>query len=117
MKRMSRLADPTGRLRPLSANGRADSRGGDVDAGRAGACYMEVLRPRLAEHGIRLVGWDDLDAAQRDEASAVFERDISPVLTPLSLDAAHPFPTSPTSRRRGRSSFRIPLAARRCWCV
>src|SRR4051812_12946015 len=56
------------------------------------ACYADVLRPRLAEHGVRLVGWGELTDAQRDEASAIFDREISPVLTPLSLDAAHPFP-------------------------
>ncbi len=56
------------------------------------ACYSEVIRPELAEHGIHLVGWADLTDAQREEVSAVFDREISPVLTPLSLDAAHPFP-------------------------
>jgi polyphosphate kinase len=55
-------------------------------------CYSEVLRPRLGEHGVHLVDWDDLNAEQREEASAVFDAEISPVLTPLSLDAAHPFP-------------------------
>ena len=56
------------------------------------ACYTRVVRPRLAEHGIHLLDWGDLSEAQREEVSAVFEREISPVLTPLSLDAAHPFP-------------------------
>jgi polyphosphate kinase len=56
------------------------------------SCYGEVLRPRLAEHGVRLVTWDDLSEAQRQEMSNVFDTQISPVLTPLSLDAAHPFP-------------------------
>src|SRR5262245_9239147 len=55
-------------------------------------CYGEVLRPSLAEHGVRIVGWADLSARQRAEASEVFDTEISPVLTPLSLDAAHPFP-------------------------
>jgi polyphosphate kinase len=55
-------------------------------------CYTHVLRPRLAEHGVHLVTWDDLTAAQQDEASVEFDREVSPVLTPLSLDAAHPFP-------------------------
>src|SRR5262249_12912303 len=55
-------------------------------------CYREVLRPRLAEHGIRLVAWADLSDEQRDESSRLFDSQISPVLTPLSLDAAHPFP-------------------------
>lgn len=93
MKRMARLADPTGLAAPAQRELAARIRAMvtsmlDEQAG----CYTQVLRPRLAEHGIRLVGWDDLDPTQRDEASAVFERDISPVLTPLSLDAAHPFP-------------------------
>jgi polyphosphate kinase len=38
------------------------------------------------------VDWSDLTAAQRDEFSNLFDKEISPVLTPLSLDAAHPFP-------------------------
>ncbi len=93
MKRMSRLADPTGLAAPAQRELAAKIRAVVTSMlDEQAACYTQVLRPRLAEHGIRLVGWDDLDAAQRDEASAVFERDISPVLTPLSLDAAHPFP-------------------------
>jgi polyphosphate kinase len=55
-------------------------------------CYVDVLRPRLAEHGVHLTAWDALSAEQRNELSAVFDTEISPVLTPLGLDAAHPFP-------------------------
>src|SRR5262249_8375089 len=36
-------------------------------------CYSEVLRPSLAEHGVRLVSWDALSGEQRDEASRVFD--------------------------------------------
>ena len=56
------------------------------------ACYSDVIRPQLAEQGIYLVGWADLTGEQRQEAASVFDTEISPVLTPLSLDAAHPFP-------------------------
>ena len=56
------------------------------------ACYTDVILPQLAAHGIHLVDWNDLTDAQRDEASRVFAQEISPVLTPLSLDSAHPFP-------------------------
>ena len=49
------------------------------------ACYRDVLRPRLAEHGVYLHTWEQL-------TPEVFDKRISPVLTPLSLDAAHPFP-------------------------
>jgi polyphosphate kinase len=55
-------------------------------------CYTEVLRPELARHGVRLLGWNELDDGQRVEVSAFFDTEISPVLTPLGLDAAHPFP-------------------------
>ena len=56
------------------------------------ACYRDVLRPRLAEHGVHLRTWEQLTPEQQAEASEVFDKRISPVLTPLSLDAAHPFP-------------------------
>src|SRR5262245_46944411 len=55
-------------------------------------CYAEVVRPRLADQGVHLTDWKDLTEEQRDEVSAIFETEISPVLTPLSLDDAHPFP-------------------------
>src|SRR5262245_7725716 len=55
-------------------------------------CFSDVLRPRLAEHGVLLLAWDDLGAEQREEVAALFDTEISPVVTPLSLDAAHPFP-------------------------
>ena len=58
----------------------------------ASACYADVLRPRLADHGVHLAAWDELSDDQRDAVSASFETEISPMLTPLSLDAAHPFP-------------------------
>jgi polyphosphate kinase len=56
------------------------------------SCFTDVLRPRLAEHGIHLVDWVDLSDEQRAEGSRVFDQEILPVLTPLSLDSAHPFP-------------------------
>jgi polyphosphate kinase len=55
-------------------------------------CFRDVLQPRLAEHGVHLLGWEQLTAEQQAEMSDVFDHRISPVLTPLSLDAAHPFP-------------------------
>src|SRR4029079_8465480 len=55
-------------------------------------CYTEVLLPRLAEHGVHLRSWDALTPELREAVSTVFADEISPVLTPLSLDDAHPFP-------------------------
>jgi len=55
------------------------------------ACF-ESLRPLLAEQGVRLAAWAELDEAQRREAADYFDQHVSPALTPLSLDPAHPFP-------------------------
>jgi polyphosphate kinase len=55
-------------------------------------CYSEIILPRLAEQGIRLVEWGELSEEQQAELARFFDTDISPVLTPLGLDAAHPFP-------------------------
>ncbi|MBL8541095.1 MAG: polyphosphate kinase 1, partial [Betaproteobacteria bacterium] len=55
-------------------------------------CYTEVLLPALTRHGIVLAGWDRLTAAQREEASRFFDANVSPALTPLGFDPAHPFP-------------------------
>jgi polyphosphate kinase len=56
------------------------------------ACYTDVIRPQLTAHSIHLLDWDELSEEQQAEVSAVFDTEISPVLTPLSLDGAHPFP-------------------------
>jgi polyphosphate kinase len=55
------------------------------------ACF-ESLRPLLAEQGVRLAAWVELDEAQRREAADYFDQHVSPALTPLSLDPSHPFP-------------------------
>jgi polyphosphate kinase len=56
------------------------------------ACYTDVIRPELAANGIQLLDWAELSDEQKAEVSTVFDTEISPVLTPLSLDGAHPFP-------------------------
>ncbi len=50
------------------------------------------LRPELAEHGIRLCGWDELDDDGRQELCDRFHRQIFPVLTPLAVGLGRPFP-------------------------
>lgn len=54
--------------------------------------YRQALLPALADRGILLLEWRDLTIAQRQEVSAYFDRNVSPALTPLGLDPAHPFP-------------------------
>src|ERR1700742_46567 len=49
-------------------------------------------RPALAEEGIYIVTWADLDQTERDQLSTYFHEQVFPVLTPLAVDPAHPFP-------------------------
>jgi polyphosphate kinase len=55
-------------------------------------CYREQLLPALAAHGIHIVGWDRLTPPQQYELERYFDSHISPALTPLGFDPAHPFP-------------------------
>ena len=54
--------------------------------------FQERLRPELAEQGIEILRWGDLDAVQQEQLYAWFRERIFPVLTPLAVDPAHPFP-------------------------
>lgn len=55
------------------------------------ACYKQIL-PELHRRGVVIATWDELTPAQREEASAYFDTNVSPALTPLGFDPAHPFP-------------------------
>ncbi len=55
-------------------------------------CYNEGVVPALAAAGLDLSTVDDLDARGRKWALEYFEREVFPVLTPLAVDPAHPFP-------------------------
>jgi polyphosphate kinase len=54
--------------------------------------FAEQLSPVLALGGIAICDWADLDAADREAMLEVFERRMFPILTPLAVDQAHPFP-------------------------
>jgi polyphosphate kinase len=55
-------------------------------------CWKEHLLPELRQHGIRLLQWDELSEEQRKLALLYFQREIDPLLTPITIDPAHPFP-------------------------
>jgi len=55
-------------------------------------CWREDLRPALAENGIRFLAFADLSAADRAWVESFYRTQVRPVLTPLGLDPAHPFP-------------------------
>ncbi len=54
--------------------------------------FKDVLEPLLRKEGIRLESWKDLNDAEKAELQAYFQAQIFPVLTPLAVDPAHPFP-------------------------
>jgi polyphosphate kinase len=54
--------------------------------------FLDSVRPGLAKEGIHIVTWADLDQAERDRLSTYFTEQVFPVLTPLAVDPAHPFP-------------------------
>ncbi len=59
---------------------------------RLTACFEEQLRPELAQNGIRVVGYEDLDADQRAHVAQRFRKVIFPALTPLAVAPGRPFP-------------------------
>ena len=61
-------------------------------ASRHAHVFLDSVEPGLAAEGIRVVTWADLDQAERDKLSAYFNEQVFPVLTPLAVDPAHPFP-------------------------
>ncbi len=59
---------------------------------RQGACFTEEIEPGLAKEGISIVHWDDVAGNHRDRLHDYFRQQVFPVLTPLAVDPAHPFP-------------------------
>ncbi|WP_254910078.1 RNA degradosome polyphosphate kinase [Micromonospora sp. NBS 11-29] len=59
---------------------------------RHAACFVDDVLPRLAEEDVRILRWSDLDDAERERLRTWFREHIFPVLTPLAVDPAHPFP-------------------------
>src|SRR6202795_3957231 len=55
-------------------------------------CWNGHLRPQLAEHGIRVLGLHELDAAAKSFVEKYCERELDLLLTPVTVDPAHPFP-------------------------
>ncbi|HEY7008116.1 MAG TPA: RNA degradosome polyphosphate kinase, partial [Jatrophihabitantaceae bacterium] len=55
-------------------------------------CFRDDVGPGLAAEGIHIRTWADLDDEEQARLSGYFRRKIFPVLTPLAVDPAHPFP-------------------------
>ena len=77
------------------------------------SCWNAHLRPELAAQGIRVLGIDELDAEALAFADEYCERELDPLLTPVTVDPSHPFPRVINKalcvglllRRRRRSSL------------
>jgi polyphosphate kinase len=59
---------------------------------RHARAFSDRISPELAEHGIEILRWKELAGAEREMLSDLFAKRIYPVLTPLVVDPAHPFP-------------------------
>jgi polyphosphate kinase len=56
------------------------------------SCWHEQLRPLLAAQGIHIFNFAELDDESRDAVERYCESDLDPLLTPVTVDPAHPFP-------------------------
>jgi polyphosphate kinase len=56
------------------------------------ALYNEDLLPTLQRKGYRILSHGDRNAAQRQWVRSYFQREVQPLLVPVGLDPAHPFP-------------------------
>ena len=55
-------------------------------------CWNQHLLPEMRQQGVRLLGWKELGEKAREFAQGYFQREVDPLLTPISIDPAHPFP-------------------------
>jgi polyphosphate kinase len=56
------------------------------------ALYNDDLLPTLQRHGYRLLSHGERNAEQRRWVRSYFQREVQPLLVPVGLDPAHPFP-------------------------
>src|SRR6478672_6137623 len=61
-------------------------------ADRHAHVFLDSVRPALADEGVVIVTWAELDDDERSRLSTYFHEQVFPVLTPLAVDPAHPFP-------------------------
>ncbi|WP_083649098.1 RNA degradosome polyphosphate kinase [Cellulosimicrobium sp. CUA-896] len=59
---------------------------------RHAAVFSGDVQPALAAEGITLVHWEELETREQERLHKYFRKQIFPVLTPLAVDPAHPFP-------------------------
>src|SRR5271165_569927 len=55
-------------------------------------CWNEEILPALAKQSIRVLSLSDLDTKAGNTAKTFYDRRVSPMLTPVTVDPSHPFP-------------------------
>ncbi|AFR49885.1 polyphosphate kinase [Gordonia terrae C-6] len=61
-------------------------------ADRHARVFLDSVRPALADNDIYVVTWSQLTDEQQARMTDYFQDEVFPVLTPLAVDPAHPFP-------------------------
>jgi polyphosphate kinase len=56
------------------------------------ACWLEDLKPAIEKQGIFIRDYDAMEPLDRSAADDYFSKHVFPILTPLAVDPAHPFP-------------------------
>ena len=54
--------------------------------------FKDVINPKLDAAGIDILHWSELSIEEKEQLNQFYEQQIFPVLTPLAVDPAHPFP-------------------------
>jgi polyphosphate kinase len=78
-------------LQPREVLGNIHVRARELMA-RHAACFQNDVAMQLAEEGIHLIRWHELTDKEQARLFTLFTQQIFPVLTPLAVDPAHPFP-------------------------
>ncbi|TQJ31410.1 RNA degradosome polyphosphate kinase [Microbacterium sp. SLBN-146] len=59
---------------------------------RHAKAWADLVKPGLEERGIQIVSYDTLEDSERETLYEYFQGQVFPVLMPLAVDPAHPFP-------------------------
>jgi polyphosphate kinase len=78
-------------LGPIDVLGQISAKTKDLQA-RHAALFRDKIGPELALNGVQVEHWSGLDEQERAGLEQYFLDQVFPVLTPLAVDPAHPFP-------------------------
>lgn len=76
-------------------------------------CFLNKLVPLMRDQGICFVSYNDLDKDSKKHIDDYFNRQLYPILTPLAVDSAHPFPFISNQSRSLAVELRNPKTGER----